>query len=208
MGPSVKKVIKLFCGGVALVGLALLALVSQTLRGALPNADAPIDLRGCEFSAERSCFPSESEQLDSERYLSNVFGERPLASYCADTSYRMVLFPAFDPTIVVRIVIYGDKPVITVKRLNQSGRRYFESTRPLTDDEWEGIQTRIEAAEFWFTAPYRDEIPVTDGAFWELEGRKGNRQTRVSRILPDDDLKSAMVGFLDLAGELDRYSKY
>ena len=155
--------------------------------------------------------PSPNHEEESARAAADFFGrfqEPPLGKMpdCVSEAYRLTWVPSFHRTTIVRVWSSNDGQFITIKRLdrtpeNRNGNHYTETTRPLTNAEWEGTITLINAYDFWNISSAEKEPIPNDGASWLIEGNRRNQYHNVFRLLPAPNLIRIIRHMVALTGE-------
>lgn len=152
--------------------------------GTPPPADAP---------AWQSAFEAALSALD----------EPDLACDDAPESYRLVLLPATETPTTVRVTLGLAEPVIRASRGGPTLQGRWASgvrsvSRPLRLPEIDRLRRALRQQAFWSAAG--DEAggtaPAADGAYWVLEGRRGDTYQRHVRWQPAEDDPTAVIGAL------------
>jgi hypothetical protein len=103
-----------------------------------------------------------------------------------DETYRFFWIPSFDNAVAIRIWRIGDKQFLVVKKVDgegfEAGKLSYEKSRSLTEEEWLKFIDLLDQTSFWkMTTKDVDEDPVTDGAYYMIEGNKDNQFHEVHR---------------------------
>lgn len=118
-------------------------------------------------------------------------------------SYRLVVLPSSEAPTVVRVTLGLAEPVIRAARGGPTldGRRASgvrTVSRPLRLQEIDRLRRALRRQAFW-SAPAGeagDAHIATGGAYWVLEGRRGEAYRRIVRWQPGRDAPVAVIGAL------------
>lgn len=188
------------------------------LSPSIPDVPVPETLIDCNFPVFTECLISKKDKKFWDDEILLRFEEISLSktSDSSDESYRLVLLPTFDNPLVIRIWQKDNERFLTTKKLSgeggfgieKFGNLSYEKTRPLTEQEWVTAVKFINQTSFWRMSPQTDEVPVSDGASWSLEGIKEREYHEVHRTIPNKDFKTSCYYFLKLSGLQSEYKGY
>lgn len=182
----------------------------------IPDISIPENNIGCDYVDTFQCNISENDKKFWEEKTLSKFKEKLLTDDKSEESYRLVLLPTFDAPIAIRISQFHNQKILKIKKLSgeggfgleKFGKLSYEKTKILTDEEWNNATNLLEQMSFWNTSSLSDEIPVTDGATWVLEGKNKDISHQVERITPDDKFKAICSYFLKLSEFEKKYEGY
>lgn len=103
-----------------------------------------------------------------------------------DETYRFFWVPSFDNAVAIRVWRIGHKQFLIAKKVNgdgfEMGKLSYEKSISLTEEEWLKFMNLLDQTSFW-KIPERDveEDPVTDGAYYMIEGKINNQYHEVHR---------------------------
>ena len=154
----------------------------------------------------------------SAKEAADLFGrfhENPLSKMpdCVSETYRLTWVPSFHRTTIVRMWSSIDGRYVTIKRLertseNRNGSTFTETTRRLSDLEWESTVNSINAYDFWNVASMVKESLPNDGADWLVEGHRKDKYHNIFRISPGHGLTQVIRNLFALTGEKTEIDKY
>jgi len=157
----------------------------------------------------------EEESAKTAAELFGRFHELPLGKMpeCVSETYRLTWVPSFHRTTVVRVWSSNDGWFVTIKRLdrtpeNRNGTNYTETTRQLTNTEWQNTIDSINAYNFWNSSSTEKEPLPNDGASWLIEGNRRNQYHNVFRVSPEPGLVRIIRTMFALTGENTEIDKY
>ncbi|HRH40401.1 MAG TPA: hypothetical protein PKY82_02065 [Pyrinomonadaceae bacterium] len=135
---------------------------------------------------------------------------------CVDESYRFLLIPKSESSVVIRIWRFDDKRFLTVKKLESKGTSEIgnvslENTRSLTDEEWFGFKAILSQSDFWNMPPVIDEKQpaLKKRTIWQMEGKvKNTKYQFVKRYLPTEEFLKLGKYFLELTQTEREYERY
>jgi hypothetical protein len=203
----------------AIVVVIPIAVVTWLLSRPIPMIDPPlmaVDHRvfpGPQFEEMVYLAPAEWKREILSRFEENDLRNNPESS---TEVYRLVFLPTFDPPVSVRVENRSGQYSVSVTKLSgqggfgfdELGRRKPTTARFISNQDWLDLERLIEECRFWEVPTFDvHDVPVTDGAYWILEGENGLYH-RVQRITPSPKLEAAMVKVLDLGGVKNDYPGY
>ena len=182
----------------------------------IPDVTVPETNIGCNYVDTSKCNISENDKKIWEEKILSKFKEKSLVNDRSEESYRLVLLPTFDAPIAIRIYQFQNQKILVIKKLSgeggfgleKFGKLSYEKTKTLTDEEWNNAINLLEQMSFWNISPLSDEIPVTDGATWVLEGKNKELSHQIERITPVDKFKAVCSYFLKLSESEKDYKEY
>lgn len=182
----------------------------------IPDIPVPDTNIGCNFADTSKCQISKEDKKFWEEKILSRFKEKHLEKYESEESYRLVLQPTFDKPLLVQISTINNQKVLMIKKLSgeggfgleKFGKLSYEKNKPLSESEWNNSIRLINEMSFFNTSSITDEDPVPDGAFWTLEGKKGNFTHQVQRITPDEKFREVINHFLRIAEVEKEYEGY
>ncbi len=106
-----------------------------------------------------------------------------------------------------------DGQFVTIKRLertseNRNGSNFTETTRRLSNLEWEGTVNSIDTNSFWSVASTVEEALPNDGAGWLIEGHRKDKYHSIFRVSPDRRLTQVIRNMFALTEEKTEIDKY
>ena len=183
---------------------------------------SPADFKGVRLSPDyqlaiqgkaSSDYEEESAKVAADLY--GRFHELPLAEMpdCVSEIYRLTWVPSFHRTTIVRVWSSTAGRFLTIKRLertheNKNGTNYTETTRTLTDREWDSVVSVVKSSNFWNIASTEKEAVPNDGAGWLIEGSGQHQYHSVFRLSPDPDLVRLIRELFALSGENTEIDNY
>ena len=135
--------------------------------------------RGAFFPAGSLNERGDSDSFEREWYSKHLAaaGEFALPSAKLEDAYRFTFLPSFSHPVVVRVERNSDSAIIVAKELDgvggyDPGELIVDRYRSLTRSEWEEIERRVVAMQFWALPKHACEgrDHPDDGAVWLLEG--------------------------------------
>lgn len=133
-----------------------------------------------------------------------------------EESYRFIWIPSFDNPIAIRVWRSGKSQFIVVKKTNgqgfEMGTLSYEKTRNMTAEEWLKFTNLLNQISFWNMSPVDINYdPVTDGAYYEIEGSKNKQFHEVHRGTgSNEEAKVRELGtyLLSLSSLETKYTEY
>ena len=129
--------------------------------------------------------PSSAAALDWAPVL-GLLREAPLETVATDRRlFRFFWLPPFPSQrrIVVRIQETPAGPEIEATAVTSEGKVDAHIKRPLRPTEWEAVAAAREAG-FWKYHPEAFPQPVSDGAYWVIEGQASGERLRMVQHVP------------------------
>ena len=186
-----------------------------------PDKVKPEDFRGLRLNpiyridVEGYASPDQGADSRNAAELFSRLRELPLGKMptCVSEVYRLTWVPSFHRTTTARIWASEDGYLINTKRLertaeNRNGHTYTETTRQLSDGEWQSFRDSIDKFDFWHVASTEDEPIPNDGAAWLLEGSKAGEYHSVFRIGPNIEFERLIRKIFATSGETTEIDLY